>query len=111
MAIPLTRNPKFQWNKHDIVELRKEYYEIWLSDFCKKHKVWRWPVFNQLGYLPDDIKKEITARKFRKILRPNKKKLEILENTTKVARLYEKKMKDMKPVEYVWPWGLFMNKF
>jgi hypothetical protein len=54
-----------------------------------------------LGYLPDDIKKEITARKFRKILRPNKKKLEILENTTKVARLYEKKIRDMKPVEYV----------
>jgi hypothetical protein len=34
-----------------------------------------------------------------------------LENTTKVARLYEKKIRDMKPVEYVWPWGLFMNKF
>ena len=110
MATPLTRSPKFDWTKHDIKELRKEYFEIWLTDFMKKYKVGRWPVFNQLGYIPDELKRAITARKFAWIPRNRlKSKIDRFENTTKVARMYEKKMKELEPPVYNWPWSQYMK--
>lgn len=110
MAIPLTRNPKFDWTKHDIQILKKEYFEIGLTDFMKKYKTGRWSVFHWLGYIPDDIKRAITARKYAGIPRNRlKSKIDRFENTTKVAKMYEKKMQELQPPEYNWPWSQYMK--
>ena len=110
MAKAHTRNPKFDWSKHDIIELKKEYYQIWLTDFCKKYQTGRWSVFNQLGYLPDDVKRAITARKFAsKPRRIMKSKIDRFENTTKVAKMYEKKMQELQVPKYTWPWSAYMK--
>lgn len=110
MATPKTRNPKFDWSKHDIQILKKEYYQIWLTDFCKKYQTGRWSVFLRLGYLPDEVKKAITDRKFAsKPRRIMKSKIDRFENTTKVARMYEKKMNELQVPKYTWPWSAYMK--
>lgn len=110
MAKAHTRNPKFDWTKHDIKILKKEYYEIWLSDFMKKYKVGRWPVFTHLGYIPDELKRAITARKFAWIPKNRlKSKIDRFENATKIARMYEKKMLELQPPKYNWPWSQYMK--
>jgi hypothetical protein len=35
--------------------------------------------------------------------------MERLENTTKVARMYEKKMQELEAPKYVWPWSEFIK--
>lgn len=110
MAKTLTRSPKFEWQNYDIQILKKEYFEIGLSLFCKKYKVGKWSVFNKLGYIPDDIKRAIMARKYAGIPRNRlKSKIDRFENTTKVARMYEKKMQELQIPEYNWPWSKYMK--
>lgn len=106
MATPLTRSPKFEWKHHDIDELRKEYYEIGLTDFMTKHKTGRWSVFHWLWYIPEHLK----VKKVRVYHNNAKKKLERLENTTKVARIYEQKMRDIQSPKYEWPWASYFLK-
>jgi len=111
MAIPLTRSPRFDWNKYDIVELKKEYYEIWTNDFMRKYKVWRWPVAVHLWELPEEVRQQVTKKKFESLIRkPTTKKVDRLENKTKVAIFYEKAINELEPVKYSWPWNKYMNK-
>lgn len=104
MATPLSRSPKFEWQYHDISELKKEYYEIGLTAFMEKYKTGKWSVFHWLGYIPDHLKKKNWAYKIQW------KKLERLENTTKVARMYEQRMRDIESPKYEWPWTSYFLK-
>ncbi len=110
MEKALSKSPKFQWDQYDLAELKKEYYEIWTNNFMKKYKVWRWPILVHLWVLPEHVRKQVTKKKFESISKkPPRKKLDRLENTTKVARYYEKAMNELDPVEYIWPLWKYMN--
>ena len=101
MATPHNRNPKFDWDNQDIHKLKLEYYEIWLWEFMRKYKTWRGSVYLRLWYIPDSLKNKGGNK--------SKKQLEIYENTTKVARMYEKKMAEHESPKYNWPWSQFIK--
>lgn len=111
MAIPKTRSPKFKWEKYNLEELKKEYYEIWLYPFVEKYKTGRHKVLNMLWVIPEEIQKEL-QRKKRKVVatRVMKWKIERLENTTKVARMYEKQLTEHISPKYEWPFASYFNK-
>lgn len=106
MAIAKTHNPKFKWEDHNLEELKREYYEIGLTEFKNKYNTGNMAVFRNLWYLPPELKNRRKPSYSGKL----KTRLERLENTTKVARLYEKKMKELEPPKYEWPWAYLFNK-
>ncbi len=46
------QRPNFQWSKHNIEDLKKEYYEIWLWEFAIKYGVWKKWIYDNLWKLP-----------------------------------------------------------
>ena len=96
--------PPLRWSDYNIEELKLELYEIWIQAFCKKYRTSRRSTLRHLWKLPDDIKKNFRKKTVRKI------KVERLQNTTKVAQMYEEMMNKIEPPKYVWPFADLFNK-
>lgn len=99
-----THSPPLKWSDYNLDELKKELYEIWIKAFCIKYKTSSRSTLRHLWKLPEDMKMKLRAKTVSKV------KLERLQNTTKVAQMYETMMNEIKAPKYTWPFADLFNK-
>ena len=105
MGLIRQQRPNFQWSKHNIEDLKKEYYEIWLWEFALKYWVGKKWIYDNLGKIPSEL---ISIRRTKAQL----KSAEARRNNLKIKDVdiikeYKEKMNNLPPEseQPYYPWA------
>lgn len=95
----------FQWDAHDIEELRKEYYIIWVTHFAKKYHTSPQTIYKFLWALSEDILSNQAS------IRNSQRKNKIKQTQERALRVevIDRRVELEIPV-YEWPFKYLFNR-
>ena len=101
------RRQNFKWSDYDLLELKREYYDIWLEAFRKKYWMWYRSIYRNLWYIPREVQKVNLCKAMQKHADFQKFKAEKRKQLEWFVDKYEQKMNNLPPAseQPYYPWA------